>query len=31
VELISIKLTFPIEQVYEDIVFATEKDSDSYS
>jgi Uma2 family endonuclease len=30
VELISIKLTFPIEQVYEDIVFATEKDSDSY-
>jgi Uma2 family endonuclease len=31
VELISIKLTFPIEQVYEDIVFATEKDSDLYS
>jgi Uma2 family endonuclease len=30
VELNSIKLTFPIEQVYEDIVFATEKDSDSY-
>jgi Uma2 family endonuclease len=31
VELTSIKLTFPIEQIYEDIVFATEKGSDSYS
>jgi Uma2 family endonuclease len=29
VELTSIKLTFPIEQVYEDIVFATEKGSES--
>jgi Uma2 family endonuclease len=31
VELTSIKLTFPIEQVYEDVVFVTEKGSDSYS
>ncbi|WP_404788502.1 Uma2 family endonuclease [Altericista sp. CCNU0014] len=30
VELTSIKLTFSIEQVYEDVVFATEKSSDSY-
>jgi Uma2 family endonuclease len=29
VELTSIKLTFPIEQVYEDIIFATEKGSNS--
>jgi Uma2 family endonuclease len=31
VKLTSIKLTFPIEQVYEDVVLATEKGSDSYS
>ncbi len=29
VELTSIKLTFPIEQVYEDIIFSTEKSAES--
>jgi Uma2 family endonuclease len=29
VELASVKLTFPIEQVYEDIIFSTEKSAES--
>jgi Uma2 family endonuclease len=29
VDLTSIKLTFPIEQVYEDIVFSTEKNAEN--